>query len=494
MSGVTIGQGATFNQYAYSIVGLNADGQPVNANGGEVALPTGWTALQPYTDPASGLTAVTFVNSDTDSVYVAFRGTQTMQDVLESDSYILAGQPPLAANDVALTYFQSVQALYPDATVETGGHSLGGEEAAYVSSQLGVPALVENAPDTSGTINGPYSDADILQINETWDIVGHVGPSFDNSVTIDTGASAFAQAGAAGTHSIANLNDYLSQIPSLANQALNSYNFTNVNSPYISAFTENSQSSTISQGVSITYNPDGSTTYQYNDGSSVTVAKPDSSGTQQFSESVPSPGDGLPSSTVTGVINQDGSLGETINYSDGSRAIYQDDGQGNSSEVDYNSSGALVSVTNTVTTQSADGTTSVSDTYDSSGALQTEVSQTISNNGDTRLQRQMRMVRRLRQPTTVPTLRPYPIIRSVNLSSIQCREIQAEPKLGILLSRITHITAPGPWPSRPRRPRTGPGRTVHSHITPMGPRARRRRRTPMEAQSAPDFRTTRMGH
>ncbi len=78
---LTVSDAAQFNYLAYQITGYS-NGQPVYASGtpvGQQNLPSGWQVLgPPYTDPGgSGQTDVAFINTETQQIYIAARGTVT---------------------------------------------------------------------------------------------------------------------------------------------------------------------------------------------------------------------------------------------------------------------------------------------------------------------------------------------------------------------------------------------------------------------------------
>jgi YD repeat-containing protein len=370
VTGATIGDASQLNQAAY-------------LGGGP--LPPGWAQAPNgvFFDPTTGLTAVTYINQSTDSVYVAIRGTASLQDIAGPDASIaLQGTP--STNQVALSYVESVQAQYPNATIELGGHSLGGEEAAFVSSVLGLPALVENAPTTPTTLSGQYGDQFVLQINENHDLVGNYGDGYSNTVTLDTGASWWNQWGTLGTHSIEGLNDVLYTVHSLTDQPLNSYSLDGLQSlsPYVTNVTQGAPPPT-SDDVTSQTNPDGSVTYTLPGGGSETVYPAASNGSTSFTSSFPADtASGTPSGTDTGTINSDGSVAVQISYSDGTSGKYTDDGQGNTVNQTFDSSGQQTGEVTSSTVTNADGSVDVvTDTYGANGTIEERTDTSSSPDG-----------------------------------------------------------------------------------------------------------------
>jgi hypothetical protein len=132
----------------------------------------GYTVVAVVPQNAAGFGATEFKNDTTGSIYVAMIGTTFNFGSGIADLAIALQADPVADAD-ALAFVQIIVANNPGATVQIGGHSLGRQEAAFVSSETGLSALVENAPDPAATIAGSFGDAKVHQINDVNDIVGN---------------------------------------------------------------------------------------------------------------------------------------------------------------------------------------------------------------------------------------------------------------------------------------------------------------------------------
>jgi hypothetical protein len=226
-SSATIGEAAQFNALAYYITGKNEDGSPIYKDGTPEymkSLPQGWSFFDEYSSEGSGQTDVTFVNNDKKVAYIAARGTTADMDDIAADWDIIWRQTPSEVNSDALEYYYLIlnNAALSDYVIQGGGHSLGGEEMAYVSSITNIVVLIENAPNTNGTTGGFFGDSHVYQINQEHDWVGHWGPNYSNAITIDDGAWLLNQFGSNGTHSILNVNSWINENGVLSNLYLDS--------------------------------------------------------------------------------------------------------------------------------------------------------------------------------------------------------------------------------------------------------------------------------
>jgi len=145
-------------------------------------MPAGWVVLRPNNGTIglvpSGEFSVTFINTAAarPELYLAARGTQNfVPDVLPADLGILFNSAPGPRIDYEVSVIEGLQKDFLGASIAGGGHSLTGLVMAGVSSQLGIPVLVENAPKTSDTITGAFGDKNVFEIQTHNDLVGNWG-------------------------------------------------------------------------------------------------------------------------------------------------------------------------------------------------------------------------------------------------------------------------------------------------------------------------------
>lgn len=127
---------------------------------GAPAAPTGFTTID-YQAYRSGTQAAAFRNKDTGQIIIAYEGTNLnncsfansaqndfCHEQLKTNVAIATGQTEIQANKDALAFAQRVSKQNPDDPIYVTGHSLGGEEAQYVTA---------NASKASITIAGGAS-------------------------------------------------------------------------------------------------------------------------------------------------------------------------------------------------------------------------------------------------------------------------------------------------------------------------------------------------
>lgn len=333
----TIQQAAQFNALSYYVTGIDTNGTPIfksDSPANSTTLPEGWAVYDVHTDAATGQTDVTFTNADSHQAYIAARGTANLGNVLGPDSKIALGISPDEQNSAALAYFDATtQTLQAQGytSFQGGGHSLGGEEMAYVSSMRGIDVLTENAPNTSATTGqGEFGDGHIVQINQTNDLVGNWGPSYSNTITVDTGASTINQFFSGGTHSILKMNSTINDNQDLASQQLGAIDPTAIGASGVKNVTWSGTSAGGGSPPSWTTNADGSTTFAFSDSSTVTVAQ-GSDGTFVTNST-----DGK-GNAQTSVFNPDDTLlSDSWQHSDGGHGSDSFGQDGSSSGISYN--------------------------------------------------------------------------------------------------------------------------------------------------------------
>lgn len=119
-------------------------------------LPPGWTDdLSDYVS-SNGNSFSTFVNTSTQQVVIAFRGTTTLAQ-LESDVSDQGGAEWEAIKGEFASVLASVQAALPGYQIMTDGHSLGGGMAQTAALEFGLSGYGQNAlpisPDAVADIN-----------------------------------------------------------------------------------------------------------------------------------------------------------------------------------------------------------------------------------------------------------------------------------------------------------------------------------------------------
>jgi hypothetical protein len=360
----TIAQASQFNALAYYIIGKNPDGTPIfksNTPAELTSLPDAWRVYHVYSDPATGQTDVTFVDPNSHGAYIAARGTDNLGNILGPDSKIVLGITPNEQNNATLAYFDLItKSLQQDGytSIQGGGHSLGGEEMAYVSSWREIDVLVENAPNTQDTTGqGVFGDSHVVAITQTNDLVGNWGPSYSNTITIDTGASTINQFFSGGTHSILRMNSTIDGNEILASQGLDAVDPIAVIGSGVKNVTWSGTSSGGETPPSWTTNADGSITCTFSDSSCATVGQaPDGTfiatstdGQGDSQTSVFNPDDTLLHDSWQ---HSDGAHGDDnfaadgsssgISYSpDGSYSTYTNDGQGNVQSASFTADGGI---------------------------------------------------------------------------------------------------------------------------------------------------------
>ena len=124
------------------------------AYGNAVAQP-GWheLSIQPA-GFAVGFQAKAVATSSGDRVVIAFAGTNELADWLgPNPSFISPSGPTQEMRKFvqdAVEFVRSAHSLYPNASIEFTGHSLGGALAQLMADRLGVSATTFNAPGSAG--------------------------------------------------------------------------------------------------------------------------------------------------------------------------------------------------------------------------------------------------------------------------------------------------------------------------------------------------------
>ncbi|MCX7169073.1 MAG: hypothetical protein NTY41_01970, partial [Proteobacteria bacterium] len=341
----TINEAARFNALAYVVIGVNP-GNPDESSaqfmdGVGRIIPTGWRAYAVHKDPSTGQTDVVFTNATTHQAYIAARGTDGLGDVIGPDAKILFGGTPNDENNAALAYLRDIKVELSAkgyTSFQGGGHSLGGEEMAYVSSKIeDFDVLIENAPNTVDTTGqGSFGDSHVVQINQSNDIIGNWGPSYSNTITIDTGAWTLNQfLFSSGTHSIDGMNAWIAGQPGVADQQLGSIDPIEV---AVSGVKHITWGGTGTYGTPAPVTTQGDmTTYLISDGSEVTLSLTDEGQVSTWSKP-----DG---SSGSNTLNFDGSSTETTISSDGVSSTRTVDVDGNTLTQNYDASGTLAGST-----------------------------------------------------------------------------------------------------------------------------------------------------
>ena len=120
-------------------------GQVVEVNG------TSYEVLDSVYDPKTGLNAVTVMDPD-GRIGVGFGGTAELRDLRPDMQNYFNG--PSAQYDQSAAYLKSIRGRYPDASMYTSGHSLGGGLATYAAAMNGMPGAGVN----SATLGTHYLD------------------------------------------------------------------------------------------------------------------------------------------------------------------------------------------------------------------------------------------------------------------------------------------------------------------------------------------------
>src|ERR1051325_1396918 len=269
-------EAAQFNALAYFVTDLDETGAPVfasNTPSDLTALPFGWRVLEIHDDPG-GFHAVTFI-SDANEIYIAARGNDNFGNIIGPDVDVFFGNAPDQYNIPALDYYESLHQdpQFANYTILGGGHSLGGEVMAFVSSQTGMYALTENAPNTVGTTGeGAFGDSHVFQIVQQNDVVGHWGPPYSNVITVDTGAVVANQFGSTGTHSVMMMYSMIRDNFDLSLQPINAIDpLSIIGSPgVLNVSLAGAPQQNYVRPV-FAENPDGSISLTFSDGSVVTA-------------------------------------------------------------------------------------------------------------------------------------------------------------------------------------------------------------------------------
>jgi hypothetical protein len=203
----TVGEATQLNNavYSASVVG----GSPVQGAIPGGGLPGGWALAQVVDhDATGGVFAAVYVNSASNQVFVAIRGTASTADLI-TDLGVIAQVLPTSQISDASSILSSVisNPSYSADNVALGGQSLGGEIVNYVGANptfSNIPVLAEDAPNqlSSSIATTP----NVLNITAQGDWVGNFGAPYANTVTVDIGAAPGmlfgipTQLGGQGTH------------------------------------------------------------------------------------------------------------------------------------------------------------------------------------------------------------------------------------------------------------------------------------------------------
>ena len=106
----------------------------------------------------AGFQAVAYKNTSTKEIIIAYRGTDSLLDVIYSDAQIAFNLTPQQVNP-AIQFYDSIYNNFQDEgyTISITGHSLGGTLAQYVAAQKQVSAVTFNAPGVSMPTGGNAS-------------------------------------------------------------------------------------------------------------------------------------------------------------------------------------------------------------------------------------------------------------------------------------------------------------------------------------------------
>ena len=123
----------------------------------------------------AGFQAVAYKNTSTKEIIIAYRGTDSLLDVIYSDAQIAFNLTPQQVNP-AIQFYDSIYNNFQDEgyTISITGHSLGGTLAQYVAAQKQVSAVTFNAPGVSMPTGGNASG--IINYVNMNDFIGCLNP------------------------------------------------------------------------------------------------------------------------------------------------------------------------------------------------------------------------------------------------------------------------------------------------------------------------------
>jgi hypothetical protein len=163
-----------------------------NAAYGNGAVPIGWTLLKTSPPSDTGFAAMAVRNDATGEIVIAYRGTDGLKDLTDSDLQLALQKVP--------DQYAAADAFYTDIKNEYGsnitlaGHSLGGALAQLVAAITGSPAYTYNAPGVEaiyptleGAIPGASADSftNINNYNMAFDAVSTRGVQLGNVANYD---------------------------------------------------------------------------------------------------------------------------------------------------------------------------------------------------------------------------------------------------------------------------------------------------------------------
>ena len=216
----TVAQATQMISQAYKAKN-DVNGNPIQSS---VNIPSGWTLLKVIDNTSEkGDAAAVFANHTTKEIFIAGRGTATLND-LKPDLKIALGQLPKERIDDATNIINTYRTNFSSYDITAGGHSLDGDVYAKVSEGLhgGNTPLYTLVMDSPNTFDSTGKDSEVLAIRARYDFVGHYGIDYQNSLTIDTNVigGPLNQFGTDGTHSIDRLTQYVLQNSMLSSSTL----------------------------------------------------------------------------------------------------------------------------------------------------------------------------------------------------------------------------------------------------------------------------------
>ena len=122
--------------------------------GKNLTLPANYQATNNYVNPKSGFSSSVIRNGE--NVIIAYRGTDELKDLAESDRQMFLGNLPKQAWD-AVSVYMKVRQQFPNAKIYLTGHSLGGSLAQIVGALFDVNTVTFNAYGTKDLIKPNYT-------------------------------------------------------------------------------------------------------------------------------------------------------------------------------------------------------------------------------------------------------------------------------------------------------------------------------------------------
>ena len=139
---------------------------------GEFEIPAGWEKVESSPPSKSGMQAAVYVNSSTNDLVVAYRGTEPDKKDekwkdFKADAIMFLNSQISAQYIEALLFYHNVKKnpKYRGMNVTVTGHSLGGSLAQIVSAQNGCPAVTFNAYGTGDVLKKHFNKKNLNNLN-----------------------------------------------------------------------------------------------------------------------------------------------------------------------------------------------------------------------------------------------------------------------------------------------------------------------------------------